>query len=307
MRHFQIPTDHVRCLRFSLDGRSLHSLSKDSGQAWGHFHRAQSIDIHSGALIRERNLGPCGSAIFSPGLESIYYDSGGDYLTEIHKTDVRTGRDEILLRRDFIYVVSLAITPNEHLLALGGLERGDSGTVYSVRRLDVIHKTLLDPVRTIATHLDFSPGGQLLAVGGQLREEFRAEGPSSGIRIWSGKRLIEEFSPSANHLLWSPDGRLAWGAGQQLNLARPGNGEPIRSWCGSSGDLLALRFSPDNRLLLTGTDNGLCALHDSAQGEMRVAFDWGIGPIHSVAFSPDGLTCAAGGENGQIAVWDVDE
>jgi hypothetical protein len=36
------------------------------------------------------------------------------------------------------------------------------------------------------------------------------------------------------------------------------------------------------------------------------AFNWEIGRLRSVAFSPDGMLAAAGGDRGKIVVWDVD-
>jgi WD40 repeat protein len=202
-----------------------------------------------------------------------------------------------------VYPSLFAFSPNGHILAIGGVHYLQGDGLDYVHRLDVWHKTELDPIRTDVNCLAYSPDSKKLATGNFVN----TVNQSAGMRIWEGKRLTVEFGPSANHLAWSSDGRLAWGAAQQLNIVRPGTGEPVRSWCGSSGGLSAITFSPDNRLLLTGTDSGLCSLHDISDAEARVALDWGIGPIHSVAFSPDGLTCAAGGEKGQVVLWDVDE
>jgi WD40 repeat protein len=311
MRHIATPTGKVKTLRFSPDGRRLWFLSNDPTQHFGRFHKAHSIDIWSGSLVANVELDKSQQyatnvAVFSPDLLSVYRDCGGDYTTDLRHVDLVTGQERLLLQADLLFVNCLAITPNEHLLAIGGDETSEAGMFWSIRRLDVIHGTLLEPIRTIATCLAYSPSGQLLAVGGQLRAEFRDEGLSSGIRILSGKRIVEEFDESACHLAWSPDGRLAWGMGRQLNVARPGTKEPVQTWVGSPGELSALSFSVDGRQLLTGMDSGICALHDPAVGQMSATFDWGIGPIHSIAVSPDGLTCAAGGEMGQIVVWDID-
>lgn len=64
-------------------------------------------------------------------------------------------------------------------------------------------------------------------------------------------------------------------------------------------------FLPNGRVLTTGQD-GTARVWDADSGAAVRSFDWGIGPIHCLAFSPDGLTCAAGGAKGQVFVWDVD-
>ena len=35
-------------------------------------------------------------------------------------------------------------------------------------------------------------------------------------------------------------------------------------------------------------------------------YDWQIGPVNSLTFAPDGMTCAAGGESGEVVIWDVE-
>jgi hypothetical protein len=42
------------------------------------------------------------------------------------------------------------------------------------------------------------------------------------------------------------------------------------------------------------------------EGRSRGRFNWEIGKVQALAFAPDGMTAAAGGSRGKVAVWDVE-
>jgi WD40 repeat protein len=51
----------------------------------------------------------------------------------------------------------------------------------------------------------------------------------------------------------------------------------------------------------------LVKFFDAETGELLRKFQWKLGPLRCVAFSPDGTLAAAGSEDGKIVVWDMDE
>ena len=68
----------------------------------------------------------------------------------------------------------------------------------------------------------------------------------------------------------------------------------------------AVGFMPDGRTLLSAGADGVVRVWNATTGEQVRSFDWGIGKVCAAAISPNGMLCAAGGENGKIVVWDVD-
>lgn len=83
----------------------------------------------------------------------------------------------------------------------------------------------------------------------------------------------------------------------------------------------ALAFVPDGRTLLTGTAVGTIrawlipeylagATNDDGPAWFDLPsaeFDWGFGPVTTLAVAPDGLTAAAGAMDGRVIAWDLDD
>lgn len=67
-----------------------------------------------------------------------------------------------------------------------------------------------------------------------------------------------------------------------------------------------LAFHPSGAYLATTSTDTTVRVYDTATWEVVRTYAWDVGRLRCVAFSPDGLLAAAGGEKGQIVVWDVD-
>ncbi len=65
-------------------------------------------------------------------------------------------------------------------------------------------------------------------------------------------------------------------------------------------------FHPSGRWILTSGIDARVRVWDADQLTEVNAFQWGVGTLRSVAVGADGTVAAAGGEDGNIVVWDLD-
>jgi WD40 repeat protein len=66
----------------------------------------------------------------------------------------------------------------------------------------------------------------------------------------------------------------------------------------------SVAFHPSGRYLLTSSVDQSVKVYDTATWELLRTYDWGQGKLCSVVVSPDGTLVAAGGDKGQIVLWD---
>jgi|GEM_PF-2564963 len=107
------------------------------------------------------------------------------------------------------------------------------------------------------------------------------------------------FDPAAQWIVQLVAGRL---------FARPlGTSKPWQT-TQKLGYVHDFAFHPNGHIICAVFRDGEARYLDPLTGKVQQSFKWAKKPkpLYSVAFSPDGLTCAAGGENGQVILWDVD-
>jgi WD40 repeat protein len=150
--------------------------------------------------------------------------------------------------------------------------------------------------------LDFSPDGARVATNVLPRAELWDA--ATGTRLRS---IPHTHSKHHGPVKFSPDGtRLAAGYRNVVTIyPHPEGAEPV-TCKGHTDAVWAACWSGDGRTLLSASADGTCREWDPTSGAELRSFGWGIGGIHAVAFSADGLLGAAAGAGGKVVVWDVD-
>ncbi len=187
---------------------------------------------------------------------------------------------------------------------------------------DSLIQALTEPLHAILRgHSDvesvaFSPSGNRIAAGYA----------AGRLVIWNtltGSQFGHAQSPnpenSVQSVAFSPDGKLLAIAEAEgvVQLFSPSSGEAIGKPL-SDGDktsISSVAFSPDSNVVAAGDVAGHVTLWNVANGLQPVtsfsAGDYTLGNerepngIHTIAFSPDGQTIAAGDDSGDVDLWNV--
>jgi WD40 repeat protein len=126
-------------------------------------------------------------------------------------------------------------------------------------------------------------------------------------------RVTAEY-PSIHpaRLLFSPDSRqlvgfknvtlLAWPVPEDLRTLGPP--QLVRN--DSRKHFTAMAYHPDGRHLYATSNDATVHIFDTATWERTERFRWQLGSLKAVAVSPDGTLAAAGGDKGDVVIWDVD-
>jgi WD40 repeat protein len=287
-------------LALSPDGKNL-AVGNDNGALsfWNPDtcqQQGDTLDVAKLAkLTGTGQTGEVTSLAYSPDGKQLSIGEA-DYLLVLDTSSYTPIRDTIPIHTNY-RIESIAYSPDGSSVALGMDDN-------SIVRLDAASgKAIGQPlvgqggaVRSVA----FSPDGQTLVSGAW----------DASVAVWGlqNQPLSRTLPVKATEVAFSPNGKVlasAFGSIAQVSLwdttSWQGVGQPLT---GSQGEVDALAFSPDSRILAAGGGDKLVHLWDISQGmPADTPLDGQGDIINCLAFSPDGKWLAAGGANNTWTIW----
>jgi WD40 repeat protein len=149
----------------------------------------------------------------------------------------------------------------------------------------------------------FLPDGErFVTVADVVRVSTFATGEEqAATRYPTGHAYQPQLSPDGRHL-----GVVGYSSMYLFDTA--GLGKPRRiSSTQNYGNFVSFAFHPDGRTLaVIHGGPTLVKIYDLGTLQLVGKYNWKLGPLGCVAFSPDGMLGAAGSRDGRIVLWDLD-
>ncbi len=211
-------------------------------------------------------------------------------------------------------IFAVAFSPDSQLIAAAEY----NGNIYIGRVADKRIPLVLTGHRNWVWSVAFSPDGRVLASASQdatVRLWDVATGQALHVLQADNYHILSlSFSPvmidlpsGAAYVLATAhgDGSIRWWNVSTGEMIGDAPGERLRQQARHPKQVFSVRFSPDGRLLATGSDDRTVNIWDATTGECLHTLTAHTKRVWSVRFSPDGRLLATCSGDGTIIIWDV--
>ncbi len=304
----------VRSVAFNPDGRSVLTGSDDMTARFWDAVTAQPL----GQPLEHQ--GEVNAVAYSPDGKTVLTGSE-DGAARLWDAVIGQPMGKPLVEQE---VNLAAFSPNGKAIVTGSRERTariwDAATGRPIGQ-PMVHRAW---VRSIV----FSPDGKTVLTGtsdvhGPDGKPILSESDGKTVRLWDaatgrpiGQPMVhqgpvrsEVFSPDGKTVLTQSDDVLSADTkpirGRTARLWDAATGRPIGQPMVHQGPARSEMFSPDGKVVISGSDDKTARLWDAATGRPIGQPMVHQGPVRSVAFSPDGKVVISGSDDKTARLWDA--